>query len=286
MHQSSVYKADLRITSLYIHPVKSLAGISVSSFALTDRGPEHDRRWMLVDPQGRFLTQREYPQLTLLATSIQGDTLVIYERADPQEPLMLPLRPAGGASLEVTVWEDTCEALHPSPAASAWLSLRLGITVMLIYMPEASHRRVEPDYARNGELTSFSDGYPLLLIGQASLDDLNTRLPAPVAMERFRPNIVFSGGSPYQEDSWLSFCIGPLLFHAVKPCARCVLTTIDPITGERGPEPLRTLATYRSRQHKVLFGMNLLYEGVGHLSVGDPLQVVSASDPTFIPPNL
>jgi uncharacterized protein YcbX len=148
---------------------------------------------------------------------------------------------------------------------------------MLAYMPEASHRPVDPDYARNGELTSFSDGYPLLLIGQAALDDLNARLAIPVSMERFRPNIVFSGGSPYLEDSWQAFSIGQMLFRAVKPCARCVLTTIDPLTGVRGPEPLRTLATYRTRANKVLFGMNLLYEGSGRLSVGDALHGFSAA---------
>jgi uncharacterized protein YcbX len=262
---------DCRISALYIHPVKSLAGIAVDAFRLTDRGPEHDRRWMLVDESGRFLTQRVHPRMALFSTAIREGTLVIQERHHPDAGITVPLKPSVGDLLRVDIWDDECEAIHPSPEASALLSIRLGVTVKLVYMPEGSRRRVDPDFARQGEITSFSDGYPLLIIGQSSLDDLNARLPGPVAMERFRPNIVFAGGPPYAEDGLRQFTIAGIVFHGVKPCARCVLTTVDPQTAATGPEPLRTLSTYRTRNGKVLFGMNLLHEGGGTLHVGDAL---------------
>jgi uncharacterized protein YcbX len=257
-----------------VYPVKSLAGIAVDAFRITDRGPQHDRRWMLVDEAGRFLTQREHPRLALFTTAIEGATLVIGHRQHPGERVELPLRPQGGETLRVSVWDDVCEAVHPSPEASARLSLRLGITVRLVFMPDDARRPVDPDYALQSDITSFSDGYPLLLIGQASLDDLNARLPVPVGMERFRPNIVFTGGPPYLEDRLQSFTLNGIPFQGVKPCARCVLTTVDPLTGGTGPEPLRTLATYRSRGGKVLFGMNLLCPTAGgSIAVGDLLAI-------------
>jgi uncharacterized protein YcbX len=273
MHQSPQQESDMRLSALYIHPVKSLAGIAVDSFRLTDRGPEHDRRWMLVDHSGRFLTQRVHPRMALLTTAIQGDRLVISDRRHPDEGVEVPIRPTVGEELRVGIWEDECEAIHPSPEASEGLSKRLGVPVRLVYMPDGSRRPVDPDFARQGEITSFSDGYPLLIIGQSSLDDLNERLDSPVAMERFRPNLVFSGGAPYAEDGLRRFTIAGIRFHGVKPCARCVLTTVDPLTAETGSEPLRTLSTYRTLGGKVLFGMNLLHEGDGVLRVGDALAI-------------
>lgn len=271
MHQPAEADTGLRISALYVYPVKSLAGIAVDAFRLSDRGPEHDRRWMLVDADGRFLTQREHPRLALFTTAIEGDTLVIGHRHHPDDRIQLPLRPKGGDTLRVQVWDDALDALHPSAEASERLSLRLGVTARLVHMPDAARRPVDPDYALRGDLTSLSDGYPLLIIGQSSLDDLNARLAEPVTMERFRPNIVFTGGGPYREDRLSSFRIGGGRFHGVKPCARCVLTTVDPRTGATGPEPLRTLAGYRTRHQKVYFGMNLLFEGAGEVRVGDAL---------------
>jgi uncharacterized protein YcbX len=263
----------MRLSALYIHPVKSLAGIAVQSFRLTDRGPEHDRRWMLVDASGRVLTQRVHPRMALLTTVIRTDRLIIRDRRHSDDGVDVPLRPSEGEALRVGIWDDECEAIHPSPEASEGLSKRLGVPVRLVYMPDGSRRPVDPDFARQGEITSFSDGYPLLIIGQSSLDDLNARLDGPVAMERFRPNLVFSGGAPYSEDGLRRFTISGIRFQGVKPCARCVLTTVDPLTAATGPEPLRTLSTYRTRGGKVLFGMNLLHEGDGVLRVGDALVI-------------
>lgn len=209
--------------------------------------------------------------MALFATAIEDGCLVIHERAHPGERATVPLTPSDGDPLRVEIWDDVCEAIHPSPEASALLSERLGVPVRLVYMPDASRRPVDPDYSIHADITSFSDGYPLLIIGQSSLDDLNTRLETPVGMERFRPNIVFSGGPPYSEDGLRRFTIAGIRFHGVKPCARCVLTTVDPRTASTGPEPLRTLSTYRTRGGKVLFGMNLIHEGGGSLCVGDRL---------------
>jgi len=274
MLQPPSSEADCRVSALYVYPVKSLAGIAVDAFRLTDRGPEHDRRWMLVDADGRFLTQREHPRLALFTTAFEGGRLVIGHRHHPDDRIELPLRPTGGETLRVSVWDDVCEAVHASPEASAGISRRLGATVRIVHMPDATRRPVDADYALQADITSFSDGYPLLLIGQASLDDLNARLPVPVGMERFRPNIVFSGGAPYMEDRLHSFTLNGIPFQGVKPCARCVLTTVDPLTGGTGPEPLRTLATYRSRGGKVLFGMNLLCPAAtGRIAVGDMLAI-------------
>lgn len=272
MHQPPAEEKNCRISALFIHPVKSLAGIAVDAFRLTDRGPEHDRRWMLVDEAGRFLTQRVHPRMALFATAMEDGCLVIHERSHPDDRVTVPLTPAGGEGLRVEIWDDACEAIHPSPEASVLLSERLGVSVRLVYMPDSSRRPVEPDYSMHADITSFSDGYPLLIIGLSSLDDLNARLPEPVGMERFRPNIVFSGGPPYAEDGMRRFTVGRIRFFGVKPCARCVLTTVDPMTAATGPEPLRTLASYRTRGGKVLFGMNLLYEGGGMLRVGDELR--------------
>ncbi len=267
----------LQISHLYTYPVKSLGGIELSSVALTDRGLEHDRRWMLVDENGKFLTQRNFPAMALLHTSIADGMLIIKNTAGQADPLMLDLKPSGVARLKVEVWDDVCNALHVSNNADEWFSSQLKRRVKLVYMPDESRREVDTDYAPHGEITSFSDGYPILMIGQSSLDDLNSRLPSPVPMDRFRPNIVFTGGEPYQEDGLKHFQISGMDFFGVKPCGRCVVTTIDQQTATAGKEPLSTLAKYRTVGNKVNFGQNILHKGSGVLNVGDEL-VFSSSD--------
>ena len=261
------------VSRLYIHPIKSLAGIRVDAFTLTDRGPANDRRWMLVDAEGEFITQRRHPRMVLLHTSLEDGELAVREQGDPHDILRIPAVPEMGESLQVRIWDDVCTALHPFTHASDWFSRKLDMDVRLVYMPEASHRAVDADYAPDGAITGFTDGYPLLLIGEASLDDLNARLTIPVSMERFRPNIVMADAAAYAEDGLLRFTIGDIGFSGVKRCARCVLTTIDPATGLGGKEPLRTLAGYRTVDGKVMFGMNILHQGTGMVRVGDRLMV-------------
>jgi uncharacterized protein YcbX len=261
----------LTVSQLFIYPIKSLGGIEVPSSYVGERGFQYDRRWMLIDQQGRFITQREHKQLALFKTAIDTDHLIIYHQQDPSNKLFIPLQVATNESLDVTIWEDVCRATTINPAADAWFSERVGMNLRLVYMPDESRREVDPDYAFEKEITSFSDGYPILMIGQASLDHLNAQLEQTLPMDRFRPNIVFTGGEPHQEDEMKSFSINGVKMLGVKPCARCVMTTIDQATGTAGHEPLATLSTYRKRNNKILFGQNVIPKSFGMIKVGDSI---------------
>lgn len=263
----------LTISELYIYPVKSLGGISLTTAQLTDRGFEYDRRWMLVDENNQFISQREAPTMALLKVQVTAAGLLIKNTTIAGTELLVPFQPEISETEMVTVWSNRCRAQRVSDAADAWFTRQLGRPCKLVYMPDATHRYVDGRYAHNKEITSFSDGYPLLLISQASLDDLNSRLAAPLPMDRFRPNIVFSGGTPFLEDLMATFTINDITFNSVKPCARCVMTTIDQQTAQTAKEPLKTLSTYRMKNNKVLFGQNLLYRGNGVISVGDTITI-------------
>ncbi|MBS1565761.1 MAG: MOSC domain-containing protein [Bacteroidetes bacterium] len=276
------------VSGLFIYPVKSLGGIALSEATLTDRGFRYDRRWMITDPLGRFITQREWPLMALIKTEITGAGLCLYHKEKPEERLLVPFQPASPQPVAVTVWDDVCEGLYVDPQADEWLSDMLSRRCRLVHMPDSSLRRVDSRYARHGEITSLSDGYPVLIIGQASLDDLNSRLSQPLPMNRFRPNIVFTGGRPFEEDEMSHFRIGDTDFFAVKPCARCVMTTIDQDTAIAAKEPLRTLAGYRNKDNKIYFGQNILYNGHGTVRVGDAIGLVKRGEPihftrTFAP---
>lgn len=240
---------------------------------VTSRGLEFDRRWMLVDEHNQFLTQRNFPRLAQLRTSIQDKDLVVHDLSDPGQSVRFPLVPSTGKNTRVTVWDDDCDAWDVDGSVNVWFSRILDRNVKLVYMPDESIRPVDPRYAKQDDITSFSDAYPILLIGQSSLDDLNVRLETPVPMERFRPNIVFSGGAPYAEDDMHRFSINGIDFHGVKLCARCVMTTIDQDKAVAGKEPLRTLSQYRTINNKVMFGQNVLVGRAGVIKVGDSLLV-------------
>jgi len=259
----------LTVSHLFIYPIKSLGGIEVHSSYVGERGLQYDRRWMLIDDQGRFITQREHKQLALFRTAIDTDHLIVYHQQDPYNKLLIPLKVVANESLEVTIWEDVCHATTINAAANTWFSERVGMSLRLVYMPDESKREVDPDYAFEKEITSFSDGYPMLMIGQASLDHLNAQLQHPLPMDRFRPNIVFTGGEPHQEDEMKAFSINGLSMLGVKPCARCVMTTIDQSTGVAGQEPLATLSTYRKRNNKIYFGQNVIPKSFGSIKLGD-----------------
>ena len=141
-------------------------------------------------------------------------------------------------------------------------------------MPDSTKRSVDKNYANNNEVTSFSDGYPFLIIGESSLDDLNKRLGDPLPINRFRPNIVFTGGTPYEEDMMMHFTINSVNFFGVKLCARCTIPTVNQNDASKSVEPLRTLATYRQKNNKVYFGQNLLHHGIGSIHVGDTIEVI------------
>jgi len=271
---------EFLISELLIYPVKSLGGISVKSAVLTDRGFEYDRRFMLIDSQNRFVTQREFPELAFFKTAILGDQLSMTDKRDGSS-VAVPLIAVEGEQIGVQIWDDHCQAMLLDNTIADWFSARLSQAVQLVYMPDESHRRVDPAYAGNGELTSFSDGYPVLIIGEESLKGLNARLENPIPMDRFRPNIVFSGGYPHVEDTFNTFRAGDVQLHAVKPCARCVLTTTDQETGQRTAEPLKTLSKYRSQHNKIYFGQNLLASNTGEVRLGDHLIVLSTKESLF-----
>jgi len=263
----------LTVSELYIYPVKSLGGIALNAATLTDRGFEYDRRWMLVDDNNNFISQREVAAMALLKVSLNEQGLLIRHTGKPDTSFLIPFEPANIEPTMVTVWGDRCRAQLVSTEANDWFSEQLGMSCKLVYMPDNTQRRVDGRYAHNKEITSFSDGYPLMLIGQASLDDLNSRLQSPLPMNRFRPNIVFTGGDPFLEDSMKQFEINGVRFFGVKLCARCVITTIDQQTTEKAKEPLKTLSTYRSKNNKIYFGQNLLFHGSGTISIGDAITI-------------
>jgi len=254
------------VSALYVYPIKSCRGVRVHEWPVGARGFVADRRWMIVDANGQFITQREFAQLALVHSVIEGDWLRLTAPGRPE--LVLPLAYEVGGEREVQIWDDRAVAVAHA-LGSAWFSDYLGARHELVYMPEHHQRQVNPARALPGDITSFADAYPFLLISEASLCDLNARLEIPVTMERFRPNIVVSGTEPFAEDSYARVRIGEISFRGPKRCERCVVTTIDPLTAETGKEPLRTLAKFRMQDQKVWFGMNLIHDQVGVLRVGD-----------------
>jgi uncharacterized protein YcbX len=274
--------AEMRLSEINIYPIKSLKGIAQTEAAIEPRGLAFDRRWMLVDNFGVAMTQREYPRMALVRVELTPHGLLCVVpplRGNPTpegEPLLVPYADEG-QPFEVEIWDDRVWALTVSREADEWFSRFLGVACHLVRMPETTERRVDTAYAHAGEIVSFADGYPFLLIGQASLDDLNRRLAEPLPMKRFRPNLVVMGAEPFAEDGWRRVQIGDAVFAPVKPCARCELTTVDPDRGVvGGKEPLRTLATFRKVGSKVLFGQNLLLvSGGGTLRVGDPVRMLA-----------
>ncbi len=262
----------LFIQNLYLYPIKSLGGIAVQEALVEERGFKYDRRWMLVDPSGEFLTQRQHPKLALLQVALGKSELTVFSKVDSSRKITFDLEMNSGKEMQVKVWGDEVAALQVAPAVSAWFSDFLGMDVELVVMPESSHRKLDPRYAVQEESVSFADGMPYVIIGQASLDELNGRLADPVGMDRFRPNLVFSGGDAYAEDQFKQLQIGEVEFQVVKPCARCMMITVDQEKGTNGKEPLATLATYRSQGAKVYFGQNAVALTQGIVRVGDSIQ--------------
>ncbi|MCU0353566.1 MAG: MOSC domain-containing protein [Cytophagales bacterium] len=264
---------DLILSAIHVYPIKSLGGFAVDEARVEERGLQHDRRWMLVDADNRFLTQRTDPRMALLQVNIAGNQLIVSKKGGT-DSVGIPLQPESNEPLRVTVFDDTCDAVTVSHEADDFFSDYLRLRCRLVYMPDSSIRPVDARYAVADNHTSFSDGYPFLLIGQASLDDLNSRLAEPLPMNRFRPNLVVTTAEPHAEDTWREIQIGETTFFGVKPCGRCVVTTTNQETAEVGKEPLRTLATYRKSGNKILFGQNLVFGRVGgRVRVGDAVIV-------------
>lgn len=277
-------KEDVRaitLNGLYIYPIKSLKGIAVDEARVEPRGLQYDRRWMLIDEENTFITQREHPRMATISLGL--DPQGLRASAEGMEDLLIPYTPLSFEPRTVTVWRSICQALTVADHVDGWFSRFLRTPCRLVYMPDETRREVNPLFAIDRDIVSFADGYPFMMIGEASLDQLNERLnKTPLPMNRFRPNFVLKGTHAFAEDEWKEIEIGATIFHLVKPCDRCQVTTIDQDAGVRtGPEPLKTLATYRTVDNKVLFGQYLIAQAEGgRLRVGDKVRVIARKDGT------
>lgn len=265
-----------RLAGVFVYPIKSAGGVQLDVAQVASHGFELDRRWMLIDASGEFVSQRTVPRMALLSVEIHSDHLLV--RAPGMPDLPVDIAPESGRPVDARIWSDVCTALAVDEAADAWLSEFLQQPVRLVHLPRMSLRRVDPGYAEPTDVVGFADAFPFLLTSVASLADLNGRAGTRLPMDRFRPNLVVSGFEAFAEDAWSRIRIGDVAFRVVKPCARCSVTTVDQDTAEVGKEPLRTLATYRRVGGKVMFGQNLIQDGEGRLRSGDRVEVVSYRD--------
>jgi len=264
-----------RLEQIWIYPVKSLPGIRLKNAEIDERGFVLDRHWMLVEKEsGKFVTQREFPKLSLINLVLNNDTISLSYKGSHVVSFQRG-RNSGNGRL-VQVWNDTVQALVVDPEIDLWFSDILQQQVSLVEIADDSFRQVDQRFANETDQTGFSDGFPFLLLGSASLDDLNKRITGDVQMtvERFRPNLVVGGSEPYAEDDWKKIKIGDVSFNVVKPCSRCSITTVDPSSAVMGKEPLLTLASYRRKGNQVYFGQNLIHQSKGHLSEGDVIEVL------------
>ncbi|MBV1940036.1 MOSC domain-containing protein [Streptomyces sp. BV286] len=271
--------------SIHVYPLKAAAGHSPREAVVEPWGLAGDRRWVLTDEKNRAVTQRQRPRMALVrADPLAGGAVLL--SAPGREPLTVPV-PGPGRTTTVEIWNDKVEGVPAGAAADAWFSDCLGITVRLVHLDDPATRRpVDPRFARPGETVSFADGYPLLLTALASLDALNSLIAqgdrpgeGPLPMNRFRPNVVVGGTAPWAEDGWTRIAVGEVVFRVAKMCGRCVVTTTDQTTAERGREPLRTLARHRRFGDKLVFGQNLVPESPGSVRVGDPVRILEQGPP-------
>ncbi len=263
--------STISVSEIIIYPVKSFAGVTLSLASLDKFGLAGDRRWMLVDDAGIAITQRSEPRLALVEAE-PGEHILSLRFCG--ESLIVDTPSSTADVRHVKIWNDAVVAADAGEEAALWLSARLGIKCRLMHMPQSTDRLVDRHYASQLETVGFADAFPILLISQASLDDLNSRLETPVPMNRFRPNLVVSGCDPFAEDGWKRIRIGEVELDVVKPCDRCVMPSIDQATAGRDKNINRVLASYRRRNGKIYFGQNLLYRGTGIIRLSSPVEVI------------
>ena len=263
---------DIRLSAIHLYPIKGIRGVSADRARVEKIGLQNDRRWVVVDEEGQFISQRSHPRLARVVGKFQARGL---ELSAPGRPRLHLDIPGEGPRVKITVWRDRMEAAAADPRADDWFSNYLGQPCRLTYMDDACQRPISSSQARPGESVSFADGYPCLMVSTASLADLNHRLTIPLPMDRFRPNLVIEGCDPFAEDHWQKISLGDVVFRFAGLCARCSVTTVDQESGERkSNEPLQTLARYRHSEKGVLFGVNLIPEGTGIVSIGDKLTIL------------
>lgn len=264
----------MQVSQLFYYPVKSLGAVAATDIQITSWGPHRDRRMMLVDQSGKFVTQRQCNDMALFRTLDDGQTLLFEKGAATFELTWPTLETSEQAEKTVQVWNDEVLANLVSQAASDWFSDQLKKEVSLVYMPESTERQVDLEYAQAGDKTGFSDGFPFLITTEASLEFLQKELPFDLSINRFRPNIVVSGSTPFAEDEWKRIVINGIEFDVVKPCSRCVIPSLNPETAERQPEVMKVLVKHRKQGNKVYFGQNLIHRGQGKIAVGDQVTVL------------
>lgn len=264
----------ITLTGLFIYPVKSARGIALREATLGDRGFVNDRRFMVVDAAGQMFTQRDAPQLARLVTAIDGDVLRL---SSDGHVVTVPLHPREGARRMVRVWRDEVEAIDAGDDANELVATLLRRPAGLVYMPDQTHRQVDPTYASPHDLVGFADAYPYLLTNESSLAALNDALPKRIGMDRFRPNMVISGAPAYAEDGFRKVRIGRVLFDVLKPCTRCVTINTDQVTGEREKGPLEVLSRTHLIDRRVVFGQNVVARDGGVVRVGDTVTLLPPS---------
>ncbi len=263
----------ITLSALTYYPIKACRGFDVQASKVERMGLEHDRRMMVVTPEGQFLTQREHPKLALITPRLKNDGVTL---STPNFDSIHFNIQKSGASRPVNIWKSKgVNAIDQGDEAAGWLSDWLGTPVRLMHIADGFKRKLNPDYTVNpDDHTGFADGYPILVVSEASLQDLNSKLVSPLPMNRFRPNILVKGCGPYAEDAWKRIKIGEIEMALVKPCARCVVTTIDKETLEKNKEPLKTLSTYRKQKGGAMFGMNVIPLNEGEIKVGMNVEIL------------
>lgn len=261
------------LEALYTYPIKSTHRVSQLKALVKPWGLEGDRRWMVVDSDGKFITQREFPQLSLVQAVPQHNGRLLL--CAPGCPTIIVHTPDETANeLDVIVWNDRVPARLASEMINSWLTKFLKHPTQLVYMYDSQSRFANPKYTQSVTPVSFADGYPILCTTRASLQELNRKMHERLPMARFRPNLVVTGDKPFGEDRWKRIQIGEVIFSVVKPCKRCVITTIDQDTGLQGKEPLRTLSKFRKRGSNVFFGENFVPENSGTIIRGDSVDII------------
>lgn len=271
----------MQLSEINIYPLKSGRGISLSSSELTRRGLLSDRRWMLVDESNKFVTQRQYSKMCLISASPSMDKISFsydgeWAHVDNIEENLDVVISSKSELRRVQVWQDAVEAFDCGDEAADWFSKILNTSVRLVFQSDSHLRTVDQAFGKTGDLVSFADGFPILLISQASLDVLNERLGSQFLMNRFRPNLVVSGCEAHAEDNWKRIRINSVEFEVVKPCSRCVIPSIEPNTGVKNSDILLELAKYRKGEDgKIYFGQNLIHQSLGTLALGDKVEVIT-----------
>jgi uncharacterized protein YcbX len=262
------------LSEIWVYPVKSLGGVRLETAQVEERGLQYDRRWLIVDEEGKFLTQRSHPEMALIDVAILENGLLLSHRNYPTNAVKVPFQPDTSTEVTVRIWKDWVPAQTVSKTADDWLSAQLQRQVRIVALSENAARRSPAIGAKESSLISFADDFPFLLTSSESLNDLNSRLPEPVGMNRFRPNFVIGGAAAFAEDTWKSIRISGIGFDLISPCERCVVVTINQETGRKGLEPLRTLSKFRRQERHIIFGQNVTGRGEGIIRTGDAVEIL------------